>query len=82
MARVRSLVNCEFKEDEFQALAFAELATRFRGVAVGGPFIEDRRAERRHGVDAWIRIEQSGRLIALFLQYMRATASLGPSATA
>lgn len=69
MAGVRSLVATEFSEDEFQALAFAELAHRFRGVAVGGPFIADRRAERRHGVDAWIRIRQGGRLRALFLQY-------------
>ena len=36
---------------------------------MGGPFIEDRRAERRHGVDAWIRIRDGGRLRALFLQF-------------
>ena len=79
MVRVRSLVNCEFSEDEFQALAFAELATGFRGVAVGGPYIEDRRAERRRGVDAWIRIQQSGRLIALFLQYKVPKLVISPS---
>ena len=69
MTGVPSVLKCDFAEDEFQALAFAELAQRFRAIVVGGPYIEDRRAERRHGVDAWIRIRAGGRLRVLFLQY-------------
>ena len=69
MPRGRSVVPCEFSEDEFQALAFAALNEKYRAVVVGGPYLEDRRAERRHGVDAWIAIRAAGAVRVLCFQY-------------
>lgn len=66
-----STLRSDFNEDELQAFAFVELAQRFRGVIVGGPYIEDRRAERRHGVDAWVAIRSSGQVRPLFFQFKK-----------
>ena len=73
-----SVLPSDFSEDEFQALAFAELAQRFRSVVVGGPYIEDRRAERRHGVDAWLAIRAAGKVRPLFFQFKKPQMVVSP----